>query len=239
MRCVISGFLLLLAAAAVATPTPLAPLLVAVTRNARCPSPVRADLTLVRGKDTIGAVLLCAGRTWYLETTTGFRALARANKQLVLQGGHPARAGIRTQIPQTDLLLEELTLDGVRLSFPQVNDEGPDGIVVAGDTTVPSLYVLFVRTIDPERAVVVNHRYYKDDIATLMKNRHDRDFVQLDGHWRPQRIEIEDYVEHSTTTITLTWRAMPDLPRSLFTPAGLTRPSGVTLPALPSRPSPS
>ena len=236
MRCVISSFLLLLAGVVVAAPTPLAPLLVAVTRNARCPSPARADLRLVRGKETTSAVLLCAGRTWYLETASGFRALARAHKQIVLRDGHPTRAGVRTQIPNTDLLLEELALENVHLSFPQVNDEGPDGIVVAGDTTTPSLYVLFVRTIDPARAVVVNHRYYKDDIATLMKNRHDRDFVQLDEHWRPGRIEIEDYVEHSTTTITLTWRTMPELPQSLFTPAGLTRPSGLTL---PSHPSPS
>ena len=230
VRCMIVGWLLALGMVSNAMAGPLVPLLAAVSRNARCSSPVRADLTMVRGDRTTTAVLLGMGRSWYLETSSGFRALSHPHKQIVGSKGHPVRAGVRTIIPNTDWLLEEISFDGAQLAFPQINDDGPEGVVVSGEAVDKSLYVLLVRTIDPNRNVIINARYFKDDIATMMKNRDDDDFVQVDGHLRPQRVKIEDYVEHSITKITLTWHALPELPRALFTPAGLTRPSGLTLP---------
>jgi hypothetical protein len=231
VRYILVACLLTLTTAASTNAGPLAPLLAAVSRNARCSTPTRADVTFVRGERTSTAVLLCSGHHWYLETDTGFRALSHPHKQVVLRDGRAVRAGVRTLIPNTDWLLEELPFDGARLTFPQVNDDGPEGVVVAGESMDPSLYVLLVRTIDPARAVVTDSKYYKDDIATLMKVRHDADFVQVGGHWRPGRIELEDYVERSITRMTLAWRTVPELPRALFTPAGLLRPSGLTLPA--------
>lgn len=231
MRCAVFGCLLLAGVATSAAATPLAPLLVAVTRNARAQTPVRADLTIVRGGQTSTAVLLGWRNTWYLETAGGFRALARANKQVVLQKNHPVRAPIRTQVPGSDLLLEEIAFDGARLAFPQVNDESPEGVVVAGESATKSLYVLLVRTIDPERNIVTDSKYFKDDIGTLTKIRHDDRFVQVDGHWRPQSISIEDYWEKSTTTITLQWKVVPEMPIAVFAPSSLRRPSGIALPA--------
>lgn len=216
----------------------LAPLLANVTRNAHCPQVARADLVMRRGNQTITGVLLCAGAVQYLETSTGFRAVSHPHKQAVIQKGHPVRAAVRTQIPGTDWLLEELAFDGLQLAFPQSNDEGPEGVVVSGEARDPSLFVLFVHTIDPERAVITDSKYYKDDIATLMKVRRNESFVQIDGHHRPQRVSIEDYVEHSTTTITLTWRSVAELPKALFKPSGLRHPSGLTIPAVPATPPP-
>ena len=85
--------------------------------------------------------------------------------------------------------------------------------------------------IDPERHVVLVTKYFKDDIASLFKMRQDRAFTQVDGHWRPAEVEVEDFSEHSTTRLALGWKAVPELPRVLFTPKGLRAPSGLTITA--------
>jgi hypothetical protein len=169
----------------------------------------------------------------YLETADGFRALVRGSKAVVVRNGHPVPAPVRTQIPGTDLLVEELPFAGVPLSFPLIQDESPDGVVVAGAPEGESLYVLVAHTIEPERHVVTMTKYYKDDIASLFKLRQDRAFTQVDGHWRPGEVEAQDFAEQSTTRLTLTWKPAPELPRALFTPRGLRGPSGVVLPPAP------
>jgi hypothetical protein len=218
-------------AAAPAGALDLPALLDGARQNARATVPVRADVVFTRGETRTPAVLLLWRNVVYLETAGGFRALARGAKAVVVQDGHPARAPLRAQIPATDVLVEELPFEGTPLAFPLIQDEPPDGVVVAGAPAGESLYVLIVRTIDPERHTVTVTKYYKDDIATLFKIRQDRGFVQVDGHWRPTEVEVQDYPAQSTTRLTLTWKVAPDLPRTLFTPAALRRPSGLTFPA--------
>ena len=226
-RAVVLGICLVASSAGAVT---LAPLLEAAADNARAPSALRADVTIVRGDARTSAVLLAWRNVLYLETAGGYRALVRGSKDVIVQGGKVIQAPLRTLIPGTDMLVEDLPFEGVPLRFPQIHDEAPDGVVVAGAPEGKSLYVLVVRTIDPERHVVLTTKYYKDDIATLFKIRQDRDFTQVDGHWRPTGVEVQDFTDQSTTTLTLTWKVAPDLPRALFTPAGLRRPSGLTIP---------
>jgi hypothetical protein len=225
----------LLAVALVAGPVGavvLASLLDAVAGNARAARALRADVVISRGDARTTAVLLLWRDVLYLETA-GFRALVRGDKAVVVRGGHAVRAPVRTLIPGTDLLLEELPFAGVPLRYPQIQDEGPGEVVVSGAPEGPSLYVLIARTIDPERAIVVSTKYYKDDIAVLFKMRQDRAFTRVDGRWRPGEIEVEDFSEHSTTRLALAWKLAPDLPRAVFTPRGLRGPSGLMLPAAP------
>jgi hypothetical protein len=208
----------------------LAPLLGAVADNARAEGALRADVTISRGDTRTGAVLLAWREVLYLETAAGFRALVRGSKAVVVQNGHVVRAPLRTQILGTDLLVEELPFEGVALHFPQIQDEAPDGVVVSGAPEDKSLYVLIVRTIDPDQHVVLATKYYKDDIATLFKLRRDRAFTQVDGRWRPGEVEVQDFTEQSTTRLTFEWKAAPELPHALFTPEGLRRPSGLAVP---------
>jgi len=219
--------LLATAAGAVA----LAALLQGVADNARAPSAVRADVTFVRGDTRTAAVLLAWRDVVYLETAGGFRALVRPGKAVVARDRHPVVAPLRAAVPDTDVLVEELPFAGVPLEFPQIHDEGPEGIVVGGAPATRSLYVLIVRTIDPDQRVVTVSKYYKDDIATLFKFRRDRGFVQVDGHSRPTDLEVQDFVENSTTRVTLRWTTTPELPHDLFTPKGLRAPSGLTIAA--------
>lgn len=218
--------------AASARAVALAPLLEAVADNARAGNAVRADVTISRGDASSTAVLLLWRDVLYLETADGFRALVRGGKAAVVDHGHAVRAPVRTQIPGTDVLVEDLPFAGVRLSFPQIQDEGPDEVVVAGAPEGTSLYVLLVRSIDPERHVVATTKYYKDDIASLFKVRQDRAFTRVDDHWRPGEVEVQDFTTQTTTRLTLAWKTAPDLPRALFTPKGLRAPSGLVAPAV-------
>ena len=218
-------------AAAPARAIDLPALLEGVRQNARATTPVRADVVFTRGETRTPGVLLAWRDVVYLETASGFRALVRPGKTVVVANGHPVHAPLRTPVPGTDFLVEELPFAGVPLAFPQIHDEGPEGVVLAGAPAVTSLYVLVVRTIDVDRNVVTMTKYYKDDIATLFKLRRDSAFVQLDGHWRPGALEAQDFTDNSTTRATLAWKAAGELPRALFTPKGLRAPSGLTIPA--------
>ena len=48
-----------------------------------------------------------------------------------------------------------------------------------------------VHTIDPERAVILQTKYYRDSISNLVKIRRDEDFTQVGGRWRPARSAVE------------------------------------------------
>ncbi|TMA94525.1 MAG: outer membrane lipoprotein-sorting protein [Deltaproteobacteria bacterium] len=63
-----------------------------------------------------------------------------------------------------------------------------------------------------------------------MKIRRDGALIQLDGHWRPGEVTVENLPEGTSTQLRLAWRAAPDVPASLFTPAGLRGPSTIEWP---------
>jgi Outer membrane lipoprotein-sorting protein len=207
-------------------------LLPVVAAEARAPHPLRAEVRIERdGRPAGEAVLLARGRRVYLETRAGMRALLSPGKVVVVRDGRVVRATPGTVLEGTDLLLEDLEPFGTRsLSTPQVSDETPAKVVVTGAPPPPSAYVLLVHTIDRERNVIVQTKFYRDSISNLVKIRHDDDFVQVGGRWRPSTMTVETFREPSTTRLTLGWREAPAAPAVLFTPAGLRSPSPLTWP---------
>jgi len=97
----------------------------------------------------------------------------------------------------------------------------------------PSAYALVVLTIDPERKVIVQTKYYRDSISNLVKIRKDDDLTQVGGRWRPATIAIEGLRPPGTTRLGLLWREALDAPAVLLTPAGLRAPSPIAWPAGP------
>jgi len=206
-------------------------LLPVIAAQARAPRPLRADLRLEReGVPTVQAVLLERGGRRYLETRTGTRALLSPGKVVVVRNGRVARAAPGTALEGSDILLEDLEPFGTgSLTVPQVSDEGPTGMVVTGAPTPPTAYALLVHTMDPEKAVIVKTKYYRESVSNLVKMSRDDDFIEVAGRWRPGTFVMETFrPDTRTTTLTLAWREAPDAPAAVFTPAGLRAPSPIT-----------
>lgn len=202
-------------------------LLPAVAAQASAPRLLRADVRIERDGAVVGeAVLLARGQRLYLETRGGARALLSPGKVVVARGRRLVRAPIGATLPGTDVLLEDLEPFGVgSLPVAQVSDENPLGVVVTGAPAPPTAYALVVLTIDPDRNVIVQTKYYRDSISNLVKIRKDDDFTQVAGRWRPGTIGVESLRPPSTTHLGLVWREAPDSPAVLLTPAGLRAPS--------------
>jgi hypothetical protein len=210
-----------------------AALLGAVAANARFPTATRADVRLESTQDhrtTEGAaVFIGRGRTLYVETRDGTRALVRPSKILVRSGRRVVRSAPGARLGKTDVRLEDLVpVTAAMFKLPQVSDEGPTGTVITGAPAFPSARALIVLTIDPDTAVVTRVKYYEKSISDLAAFRRDEDFADVDGHRRPTRITIDRPADASTTRLALTWRAAPETSPLLFTPRGLLAPSPIT-----------
>jgi hypothetical protein len=198
-------------------------LLPIVAMQARAPRPLRADVRLERtGVPAVQAVLLERGRRRYLETRTGTRALLSPGKVVIVRDGRVVRAAPGAALEGSDILLEDLEPFGTgSLTIPQVSDEGPTGMVVTGSPAPPTAYVLLVHTMDPEKAVIVKTKYYRDSVTNLVKMSRDDDFIEVGGRWRPGTFSMEAFrPDTRTTTLTLAWREAQDAPAAVFTPAG-------------------
>jgi hypothetical protein len=204
-------------------------LLAVVAHDARFAMPTRADARITRGtvEPETNAVLLGRGHTLYVEAPAT-RALLHPGKIVVRQEGRVVRAKPGVPLPGTDLLLEDLVpFSGHLLQVPQINDDGPAGVVVSGAPVGPSAYALLVLTIDREQAVVVRTQYYRDSISNLVRVRRDDAFVEIGGHRRPGRIDVDDLRQRTQTRMVLTWRDATDVDPVVFTPAGLRRPAPI------------
>src|SRR5262245_5948589 len=224
--------LLLVAFAASARAMPLSELLDATSRNARFPGPTRADLGIERksgGQTMVAqAVMIGNGRTIYVETRDGARALVRPGKILVRTGAHVTRAAPRTRLAGSDLLLEDFVVFTPRLlKLPQISDEQTTGIVLTGAPNPPSTRALLVLTIDPATFAVTRTKYYEGSISDLAAYRRDEEFVDVEGHTRPTRILVDRSGDRTSTQVTVGWRPAPDTPRSLFSLSGLRAPSPI------------
>jgi outer membrane lipoprotein-sorting protein len=210
----------------------LTELLSAVAVQASAPRPLRADVRIARDETPADdTILLARGTRVYLETRSGTRALLSPGKAVMLRGTRVVRAAPDAGLQGTDVLLQDLEPFGTRsLSTPQVSDETPERLVVTAAPTPPSAYVLVVHTIDRERDVILQTKYYRDAINNLVKIRRDDEFVQVGGRWRPGTIAVQSFREQTTTRLSLAWREAPDAPAVLFTPAGLRAPSPLRWP---------
>lgn len=208
-------------------------LLAQAVAQAGAPRTLRAEVRIERdGAPAIDAVVLERGRRRYVETRDGTRALLAPGKTATVRGGRVVPAATGATLGGSDILLEDLAPFGPRsLTMPQVSDDGPAGMVVTGAPPPPTAYVLVVHTIDPERAVIVKTKYYRDTINNLVKMIRQDDFTSLGDRWRPGAVGVETFGPQArTTTMRLRWREAPDTPPALFTPAGLRAPSPITWP---------
>lgn len=227
MRVRAAGPALLLAAfATVAGAIPLPELLGATARNARFPGPTRADVGITRaagGQTTVGqAVMIGNGRTIYVETRDGARALVRPGKIVVRTGVRIARAAPGMRLAGSDVLLEDLVVFTPHLlKVPQISDEQTTGIVLTGAPNPPSTRALLVLTIDPATFAVTRTKYYEGSISDLAAYRRNERFVDVEGHQRPTRVVVDRSGDRTSTQMTLAWRPVPETPRSLFGLSGL------------------
>ena len=225
------ALIVLVAAVSLARAEGLGELLGGVAVNARFDVPVRADVRITRGTTTSSAVVLGRGRVVYFEVKDGVRALMHPGKAVLESGGHAAPAVMGLALPGTDLLLEDLAVfTASMLRTPLVSDDSPAGVVVTGEPAYPSAYALLVYTIDRDRHAIVRTQYYQATTSNLVKIRRDGPLSQLDGHWRPGEVTVENLPDGTSTQLRLAWRAAPDASASLFAPAGLRGPSHVEWP---------
>jgi hypothetical protein len=221
------------ALAAPATAASLSELLTAVSKNARFPEPTRADVTLTRrnvdGTTTnSAAVFIGQGRTLYVQTRDGGRALVRPSKIVVRADGRVVRAAPAARLGTTDVRLEDLVpLGRFTLKVPQVSDEGPTGTVVTGAPAFPSVRALIVFTVDPTTAVVTRTKYFERSISDLATFRRDETFATVNGHERPTRIVVDRSRDDTSTQLDLVWRAASDTDRAIVTLRGLRGPSPI------------
>ncbi len=208
-------------------------LLGTLSASQRFPEPTRADVRIEYtqdGKTTSGAaVFIGRGHTLYVETQDGTRALVRPAKILVAGGRRAVRAQPGARLGATGVLLEDLVpVTPWMLRVPQVSDEGPTGTVVTGAPAFPSARVLIVLTIMPEERVVSRAKLYEKSISDLASFWRNDEFVDVAGRPRPIRIAVDRLKEGATTRLQLAWRAAPETPRTLLTPAGLRGKSPIT-----------
>ena len=221
----------LLAVASNARAEGLAELLGAVAANARFDVPSRADVRITHGATASRAVVLGRGRVVYFEVKDGVRALIHPGKAVIESRGHATPAVMGLALPATDLLLEDLgVFSATTLRTPLVSDDSPAGVVVTGEPAYPSAYALLVYTIDRGRHAIVRTQYYQGTTSNLVKVRRDAELSQLGGRWRPAEVTVENLPDGTSTQLRLVWRAAPDAPASVFTPAGLRGPSHVEWP---------
>jgi hypothetical protein len=203
-----------------------------IAANARFPAPTRADVRIERRRDAAkadgAAVLLGRGRTLYVETRDGTRALVRPSKIVVRHDARVVRAAPGTRLGATDVLLEDL-IPVTRWLFkvPQVSDQGPTGTVLTGAPAFPSPRALIVLTIDPDTHALTRAKYYEKSVTDLAAFRRDEAFTSVDGHARPTRITVERARDGTSTRLELSWRPAPETPRETFAPRGLRAASSI------------
>jgi hypothetical protein len=226
----LAGCALLLLLHATAAAVSVDDVLERVERRARFERVMRADVRVTCEPPcrTARAILLGKGDAVYLEVEGGLRALIRPTTVLVAEGGHLAPAE-RTRLGDTGLLVADLAVfDRRTLRTPQISDVGPNEVVVSAEPVAPSPYALVVYTIDPATDRIVKTLYYQGSVNTLAKMRRDSAFTRVGDAPYPGELRIEDMRTATTSRFQLTWREAPDAPATLFEPAGLEKPSGLT-----------
>jgi hypothetical protein len=204
-----------------------------VAENARAPAALRADVRIEApgGAPPERVIVLDRGAARYVEHENGTRALLASGRRLVVRSGRATEAAGDAPLGDTGLVLDDLLpFRADSLEVPQISDDGPAGVVVTGAPAGPSPWTLLVHTIDRERHAIVKTLSYRDTISNLARIRRGTGWVRVEGRWRPTVLVVESVRDARTTRCELGWRPAPDTPPTLFEPAGLERPSGLSFP---------
>jgi hypothetical protein len=174
--------------------------------------------------DAVPVIMLAHRRTLRVEIR-GVRALVRGSKALVYEHG-TVQARRDLPIVGSNVLFEDLAIFAPPLlHYPQISDDAASGVVVTSAPRRPSVYELLVYTFMPDDGRRVGAKYYRYAVNNLIKRARWNDFTDVAGQRRPQTMVMNGVEDSSVTTITLEWRARPDLPHRLLTPDGLADPS--------------
>ena len=226
-----TGCALVLLVHATAAAVSVDDVLTRVERRARFERVMRADVRVVcePACRTTRAILLGRGDAVYIEVEGGLRALIRPTSVLVAEGGRVGPAEPGKRLGDTGLLLADLAVfDRRTLRTPQISDEGPNEVVVTSEPVAPSPYALVVFTVEPATDRILKTLYYQGSVNTLAKMRRDSAFTRVGNAAYPKELRVEDMRTATTSRFQLTWREAPDAPATLFEPAGLEKPSGLT-----------
>lgn len=187
-------------------------LLAAAARASSAPAPVRADLTISRDGAADTGVVLQRGRTRYIETKAGTRALVKPGKAVVVSGGRLRAAPPDATLDGSNVLLSDLAaVSPTTRRTPQISDTGPMGTVLTWAPPPPSPYVLVVETFEPTAAVVTRAKYYEGTISNLVKMRRDGGHAEVAGRPKPAEIVMDTVRPTSTTTLAFTWSPAPQV----------------------------
>jgi hypothetical protein len=170
--------------------------------------------------DAVPIVVLAHRRTLRVEVG-GVRALVRGSKALLYEDG-AVRPRRDVAVVGSNVLFEDLAVFvPPLLHYPQISDDTGGSVVVTSAPRQPSVYELLVFTFAGDDASLVGAKYYRYAVNNLVKRARWSDFTDVAGQRRPQTMVVDGVENPHTTTLTLAWRARPDLPRRLFTASGL------------------
>lgn len=227
-------------AAAPASGEDLATFLKAASAAARPTAVLRGDGTLVTTspdgtkKDQLAIVRRPNGDVYLELHDAGTRALliAKDNRALLVPGKGEGSEdfALDTALGGSEFTREDLQPFNIdRYQSPTIVDRR-NGEITVSLTPKPSQYALQVITFDTERKVPLLVKNYKETISNLVKMRRSRGFTSAGGTWVPGEVAMENFPLRATSTATLTWKQVDDLP-ALFDPAALEKPSTLTWPS--------
>lgn len=219
----------------------LAAFLSAASTAARPQHAVRGDGELVTAspdgtaRDRLAIVRRPNGDVYLELKNAGVRALLRADGRASLIPAPGARA--TPFAPDAAFAGSEFTREDLqpfataRYRSPTIVDRNSSELVVSLTplSAETSQYVLQVITFDSDKKVPVKVMSYKDAISNLVKMLRDRELTEAAGTWLPGEVVLENFALRSTSTMTLRWKPIDDLP-ALSDPAALDQPSPLAWP---------
>jgi len=210
---------------AAADSSDLAAFLERAEKMATFSGPVRADIRVLRGTELLDQAVVvidpAAGREFLALRSSGWRALMPLNwsagKAAPSRGGKLEGFGPDQPLPRTDLRAIDFfpfwDCD-YRTAFISDSTRLEKTVTLYARKDTP--YVLFVITFDKEKLVPLTLKFYKDSMNNLVRLRRDSDFVMVGSRPRPRRVDIQDFVENTSTTLELAWRALESVPSGLI-----------------------
>jgi hypothetical protein len=212
---------------------------------------MRADITIAletdKGTRTTQAIAFFApgpDARWYFQLkdpSVAALVLGTDRKVMVRSDGSVRTVAIGEPIADTGMSYEDLSRFIVSdFKLWQITDESSDVVLCGGHPQVESAYVYRAYTIDKTKAIPLKVQFYAKTLNNLVKLRTDSNHALVGKKWFPGTIELQNFPERSTATLTIRWSQAATVPPELLTPASFPASSPVpwTTPEAP-KPQPT
>ncbi|MCC6766789.1 MAG: outer membrane lipoprotein-sorting protein [Deltaproteobacteria bacterium] len=159
---------------------------------------------------------------WYLQLEDpALAALVRGAERKVMTrtAGSIVTSAIGEPIDDLGISYEDVSrfvADDFKLW--QIADEGTDVVLAGGHPQVESAYVYRAYTFDKTRTIPLKVQFYAKTLNNLVKLRTDSDHILIGKKWFPGRIEIQNFLDNSKTTLTIRWSQAASVPPELLAP---------------------